>query len=360
MSTRAQSIAVAALLLFVVRAPAARAQAVPAKLSLERPDWVSSDAFSSLTSVRILSNGMVLAADTKDVEVHLLDANGKKVRQIGRSGAGPGEYTRPLVVALPGDSTLLLDVGARRYIVIDPRGQITKTEGVTPALGAGADAIAAADSKGRLLFGHKVASVSSGVGATSPIGRWARGADHFDTVTMFQGENPKIVPLKVKNSPIKDLAVQSRQVFAAVNDWVAAPSGRIAIIHAVPYRVDWVELNGKITQGTEVAVTRVPVTEIDRKTYEPDGPPYRRTYAAMKSPFMAEDAVADNQDNLWVPRNEAAGFKSRRWDVFAANGKLRGTVMIPSGRKLMAVTARHAYIRYTDSDGLQWIERYAR
>ena len=75
---------------------------------------------------------------------------------------------------------------------------------------------------------------------------------------------------------------------------------------------------------------------------------------------MIEFAVVDDQDNVWVPRWEAAGAKQRRWDVFSATGTLRGTVLLPIERRLMTITAQHAYVRYIDSDGLQWIERYAR
>ena len=85
-----------------------------------------------------------------------------------------------------------------------------------------------------------------------------------------------------------------------------------------------------------------------------------RHYAKLKSPFQADGAVVDDQDNVWVPRSETAQFKNRRWDVFGSTGKLRGTVLLPNGRRLMAVTAAHLYIRYTDSDGLQWLERYTR
>ena len=36
-----------------------------------------------------------------------------------------------------------------------------------------------------------------------------------------------------------------------------------------------------------------------------------------------------------------------------------GTTML-SHTTWRAVNATHAYVRYTDADGLQWIERYAR
>lgn len=277
----------------------AMAQNSAPTLSLAHPDWVSSEAFSSVAALRVLSSGALLVADRKEVEVHLLDATGKVIRQVGRKGSGPAEYTDPeRLIALPADSTLLLDRDARRYLVIDSRGQIAKTEVISPALGSGAESISAADSKGRLFFGSKLASMADDAGADTPIGRWTRGSDRFDTVSMFHPENPVVRPAQNLPKGFKALAGKARVVFAAVDDWVAAPSGRIAVIHAVPYRVDWVELNGKTTVGKPVAVTRVPVTDRDRKLYEPNGPPFQRVYATLKSPFIIESAVVDERENV--------------------------------------------------------------
>ena len=330
-------------------------------LSLARPDWVSAESFSSVGSMRVLSSGMVLAADEKELEVQLLNAAGMTVRQIGRKGSGPSEYSRPTtLIALPKDSTLLIDRDARRYLIIDPRGVITKTEPFPAAMGAFVDVMVGADPAGHLLFGNKLVSRLDESDGQQPIGRWTRGADTFETVSMFQAEAPGAHPVDLKTPGYKEFASKTREVFAAVDDWVTGASGRIAIIHANPYCVEWVETNGQRTTGSVVPLTRVPVTELDKKLYEPKGPPYIRNYAKLKSPFLSDGAVVDDRDNVWVPRSEAARFKNRRWDVFNATGKLRGTVLVPNGRMLKVINATHVYVRYTDADGLQWIERYPR
>ncbi|MEO7360975.1 MAG: hypothetical protein ABI120_11635 [Gemmatimonadaceae bacterium] len=81
------------------------AQNAPITWSVSHPDWVSAESFSSIVSVRVLSSGMVLAVDGKELEVQLLDASGKTIRQIGRKGSGPAEYSRPTaLIALPHDT----------------------------------------------------------------------------------------------------------------------------------------------------------------------------------------------------------------------------------------------------------------
>ncbi|MEO7360974.1 MAG: hypothetical protein ABI120_11630 [Gemmatimonadaceae bacterium] len=237
---------------------------------------------------------------------------------------------------------------------------ITKTESFPVAMGAFVDVMVGADRAGRLLFGSKLVSGLDESNGEQPIGRWTRGTDRFETITMFQAEVPTAHPVDLKTPGSKEFASKTREVFAAVDDWSTGSSGRIAIIHALPYRVEWVETNGKRATGRAVPITRVPVTDLDRKLNEPKGPPYVRHYAKLKSPFVSDAAVVDDQDNVWVPRSEAAQFTNRRWDVFSSTGKLRGTVLLPNGRMLKALTATHAYVRYIDSDGLQWIERYKR
>ena len=338
---------------------ASSAQNSPVTLSLARPDWVSADAFSSLDAIRVLSNGTVLVADAQEVEVHLLDATGKTVRQVGRKGSGPSEYTSPrALIALPHDSTFLLDRDARRHLIIDPRGQITKTEPFPTELGEFAESVVGADGAGRLLFGLKLTTRPDAAGAEQPIGRWPRGTNTFQTVAMFTAEHPATHPATI---PIAGTFVAAAsEVFGAANDWVTGTSGRIAVINATPYRVDWIQPDGKKTLGAPVTVTRVAVTDLDRKEREPAGPPYKRTYAKIKSPFSVGTGIVDDGDNVWVARSEPAGAKTRRWDVFGATGKLRSTVVVPITRRLLAITAKHAYVRYIDSDGLQWLERYAR
>ena len=81
------------------------------------------EPFSYLSAVRELADGRILAADPISQVLLRLDLDAGTVDTLGRHGAGPQEYKGPdQVFPLPGDSTLLVDLGNGRLTVIDPEG----------------------------------------------------------------------------------------------------------------------------------------------------------------------------------------------------------------------------------------------
>jgi hypothetical protein len=81
------------------------------------------EPFSYLSGVRELAGGKILAADPTSQVLLRLDLDAGTADTLGRHGPGPQEYDGPdQVFPLPGDSTLLVDLGNGRLIVIDPQG----------------------------------------------------------------------------------------------------------------------------------------------------------------------------------------------------------------------------------------------
>lgn len=332
-------------------------------LKLSKPDWTADEPFSVYPTIRQLENGTIIVADAKDVEVRLLGTNGQTLRPLGRKGSGPGEYSRPTkLMALTHDSTLLLDRSARRVLVIDPSGKFTATQPIPSKLGEGSEWLASADVLGRVYFRYQ-AEIKKGdppqeFGA---IARWSRDKDAFDTASIIKLDVPKLQNLPMPSHPeVTRMVVRRRVAFAAEDDWVAAPSGRVAIIHAAPYHVEWYATNGAKIVGETIPYTPVPVTEKDKKYWEPNGPPFIRDYPKTKSPFEAETAVVDESENVWVRRHDAFGSAVRRWDVFDPKGKLLGTQLIPAARRILAINRKYVYLSRTDADELVWLERFSR
>lgn len=338
------------------------AQSALPKLNLAKPDWTAEDAFSSMPTMRQLSNGSVIVADLQDKEVRLLTTNGNTARQLGRKGSGPGEYTAPRrLIALPNDSTLLLDRDARRILIIDPSAKIVSTQPIPTKLLSGSERLAAADGRGRVYFQFE-SDEKKGEPAptTAAVARWTRNRDTFDTVTLVALEVPKAQPMVLPPEMKANLVGRRRVSFASVDDWVTASSGRVAVIYASPYHIEWVESDRTRTIGGTVAIAPIKVTEQDKRYYEPKGPPFVRVYPETKSPFQPETAVVDESENVWVRRYEPFGSATRRWDVFNSKGKHLGAVPIAANRVLLAINKRYAYCARTDDDGLVWLERYSR
>lgn len=341
-----------------------RAQARPAfTLDVAHPDWVAAEPFTWFNGMRLLSNGNAIVTDLGEITVRLLGANGETIRTIGRTGAGPGEYTMPTaVIPLPGDTTLLLDRDARRYILLGPAGNVVATRAFPLELGVGAEAITAADDMGNLFF-QGDAPVTDGVPTRSaPIARWRRNATQFDTVAQLNLNLAisKGVALHLPDGAEGEFHAIERPRFGANDNWLAARSGRVAIIHAEPYRVEWVERDGRRTLGKPQLYSPIPVTIADKKSLEPKGPPFRRVYATNKPPFVDGSGVVDDGDNVWVQRSGSRRDAQLRWDIFDAKGNPAGFVQIPANTTIVAVNRTHLYLLRQDDNDEYWLERHTR
>ncbi|MBK8006898.1 MAG: hypothetical protein IPK12_24335 [Gemmatimonadetes bacterium] len=118
---------IAALLAGAVAVPLA-AQGNPAPRALKSPDAKFEEPFDQVVALRELANGRVLVTDVAAKAVLLADFRTQAHSQVGRSGQGPGEYNLPGdLIALAGDTTLVVDRGNRRMLVVTPDGKMGAT-----------------------------------------------------------------------------------------------------------------------------------------------------------------------------------------------------------------------------------------
>lgn len=175
----------------------AQAQRTPPTLALSRPAWTAAEPFAHITAVRELGSGAVLLADVVERRVHLLDAGGRTMRDIGRIGARPLEFRVPAaLVALRGDSTLLLDRDQRRFLIVTPEGALLDARRLPDALGQGAEFVRGADASGRLIFQASLLPANE----TNPfvaLKRWDRRTGQIDSVAAVLMPNPKPVSMAV-------------------------------------------------------------------------------------------------------------------------------------------------------------------
>jgi hypothetical protein len=78
--------------------------------------------FASIRSVLLDSAGALIVVDPRNRTVSEFDSTGALARQIGREGAGPGEYRDPYSVAWLDGNLALLDPGNPRLAVFDRAG----------------------------------------------------------------------------------------------------------------------------------------------------------------------------------------------------------------------------------------------
>jgi len=106
----------------------ASAQGPAPVVRLTTPNATLTEEFSAIRGVRELSDGRVLVSDYTDERVVVADLSRGTVTVRVSRGGGPGEARLPTrLVPIPGDSTLLADLGNNRLLVLDGQGRSTRT-----------------------------------------------------------------------------------------------------------------------------------------------------------------------------------------------------------------------------------------
>ncbi|MEO8448457.1 MAG: hypothetical protein ABI647_01630 [Gemmatimonadota bacterium] len=379
--------ALIAVVLVLAGGDAFRRQA-PAVTRLGSPDAVLPHDFSQIRGVVERRGGRLLVTDRIAEALLAVDFNARTATRIGRTGGGPEEYRLPgRLVPLPGDSVLLIDEGNDRLAVIGPDDRIHRTfHARTPELSVGLTP-RAVDSAGRfytmipdwVLFGMRQPSDSL------PIVRFAMGAERLERIGWIHPAPQPPPP------PRRDRPRIPMLIFGAGDSWAASPGGRIAIVHAAPYRIEWIEPNGTRATGPAVAWEPLPVTAADRTAYTkdflatsgiggkggPGGAPgglsavpaelqtdarvpemvANTAFAKTRPPFTDAAPRIAPDGRLWVERSTPLGAPST-WDVFDERGRPAARVELPRGRRLVALGAGAVYLAALDADGLEHLERY--
>lgn len=290
------------LLLIPALAVSAGAQQVPTR-TLSRPAVEYDEPFSSLSSLRELRDGRLIATDLRDKTLQLIDLASGSATAIGREGSGPTEWGLPTrALAMPGDSTYVADLLNSRFLVVAPDGKPVRT--FSPAAeaamqnvasrggGGGGDAgrggrgggaatfsiggggltmATATDARGRMYYrGLPFAFSADGQPTQAdsvPILRQMPGSSAVDTVAYARMAPSSASVSGGRASGNMRVQIGGGRPFENGDEWVVFPDGRVAIARAVDYRVDIVQPNKQLVRGTPVRYTPVRVTEADKQQW---------------------------------------------------------------------------------------------
>ena len=350
------------------------------------------DPFSFLNEVRELGDGTVMAADPLSQVLLRLDLRTATADTLGRVGEGPQEYQQPdQVFPLPGDSTLLVDLGKTQLIVVDPHGSFHAGMRMVEVDEAGSVLMMQprfVDREGRLYF------LGGGDSREAPadsiqVSRYDRRSGASETLGWLWRTPPIVTRI---DGGVRRTSVR----MAPRDDWAAGPDGRFAIVRADGYRVEWHFPDGRVVTGPPNPVETVPLTDEDKyASFE------AASSAGMQvSVFGGDDGAVEvsmsrvggslrNRDEInlrdyeWAERYPA--FKAgrariapggqlwvERWlhpkeaplmDVFGEDGVKIGSVALPPGRELIGWGTTSdgvpaVYLTRTDEFDLMYLERY--
>jgi len=348
------------------------------------------EPFSFLSRVRPLPDGRFLAADPLSQVLLRVDMDAGTADTLGGIGGGPEEYQQPdEVFALPGDSTLLVDLGKTYLTIIGPDGEFHDGMSMALPTADGAPSIVIpefVDGQGRIYY-----QGMGGLGGPADsmgISRYDRESASSEVVGMLWRTEP-IVTRSGENVSM------TRPRMAPDDDWAVGSDGRVAIVRANGYQIEWHLPDGTVVTGPETPFEEIGITyedkEADLEEYTGAGlsiaimrtasgdtnmqmsrggmrgggeePSVEdETWGETFPPFRVRASHVSPANELWVlrwlPRD-----REPMMDVFGPDGELLGAVLIPRDTRLVSFGEgpggeNTVFTVRTDEFGLQWLERY--
>jgi hypothetical protein len=343
-----------------------------APIALGPPNATLSAELTNVASVRELADGRVLIADVGESKLLIGDWRTGTMTQIGRQGSGPGEYASPrLLVALAGDSTLLVDPRNRRWLLL--RGaEIVETVGAqSPAVRNGGAVPNGADQAGHVLA---VVPRLPGPGTDGAalldslvLIRVSRASGRVDTVgTMrnrlmrLQSEGP-LDPTKPIAFTVNPLAVSEQATLF--------PDGTIAIARLAPYRVDWLTSAGARTLGGALPFVSTRLDDAEKRAVlareaNQSGRAARTPdevvdWPDVVPPFLGNALHAAPDGRLWIRRAPVGQRPGTTYDVVDRRGQLAARISMNGSSHVVGLGRNAVFVVETDGDGVQRLQRRA-
>ena len=363
--------------------------------ALGKPDAEFSEPFTSLTGVRELRDGRVVAIDARDKIIQMVDFKAGTGTKVAREGSGPGEYAFPSrLVPLPGDSSGVYDMLNSRLLVVLPDGKagpfITIERPSQPGPGGGTVRIGGsapryADAKGRLYWtGQAFSEPRPGqppkVADSLPILRYDRGTRKIDTLAWVRPAKENVQTSG--GGGRMEVRMGVANPFSPRDEWGVAPDGRVVVLRAPEYRVEWYGPAGKGATAS-IPFSPIKVTEKHKQEWRdsrkqatalmvtvengrqsvrtgppPADAPDPGNWPELLPPFLENSVYVAPNGEVRVNRTRQAGDDVAKYDVLDANAKVVKQVALPKKTRLVGLGNGTAYVVRIDEDDLQYLQRY--
>ncbi len=356
------------------------------EITLDEPAAVIDD-LSSINGIRELSNGSFLLSDGTGqalMKISLNQGGGGGIDTLGSVGPGPDEYRGPdVLAALPGDSTIMVDLGNGRLTVIAPNGEFTRTIPIAGERGGEFTMLfpRGTDRSGSFIFSRMVPG-PTGAPESAHIVKWDPEAG--SATTLGSVALPAMAVNRSGGSDARSEEI-SPVPMAPGDQWAVGPDGRVFVARWTDYHVEWIDSNGDVTIGQSMNPRPVPIRSGDKEAWidglsnalgveVEEGPGGSRMsfsrgmrgnrpsassfeWPENKPPFSR--VVVDGEGFGWVERAVPFGGRSV-YDVFDFSARHVATVSLRPGRTIVAVSGRRVYVDTEDEVGLRVLELFPR
>ena len=357
-----------------------------------------------MNGIRVRPDGSLLVADATGGELVLLDLDLGTRTVVGGRGEGPGEYQAPSRVwPLPGDSTLLMDVGNNRLTVLTSDltfGATRPMLEIDPAAGVLMLNPQVIDGSGRMYttngFSMSLPGMGAGGGSGSdsiPVVRATLDDLSPDTVATLAPRSTSRIEMRSNRGD--RVSTTQRAPYSASDSWGVAPDGSVAVARAADYHLEWTSSDGSVRSGAPVAWDAVPVGQAEKEAWVREqgsrtvqtatfvtggggGASPAASMAGARARSMAFGGASDDVDDYewpetlppftgrilidpegraWLRRHQPAGAPFL-YDIFTPDAEHAGMVEIAEGHTVMGFGGGGVYATFRDEVDLVYIARY--
>jgi hypothetical protein len=374
--------AIVAMLPVPVRAQAER------QLRLPPANGRLSEEFTSIGSVRELSDGRVLITDPQERRVVVADLRTGTVDQVGRRGQGPNEYGNAgTLIPLAGDSSLMVDFMSRRWLLFSGSSIVVTLPPDHPIIKAVKTFARGADGLGNVWISvsprefvqetAKAGSLDFGPGDSDFVVRGNRATGKLDTVAKIRVAVSRRTVTANAEGKFQSVSY-ARAPLATGEEAALFPDGWFAVARLQPYRVDWIAPDGRVARGRPLPVTTIKATGAEKEAYfarqaasrtpRPGMPAMpeamRREIDALRDQFppvfppFTGIPIAGGDGNLWLRRPVSKDFPHYRYDVVDRRGELVGVLSLATGERIITVGKAAVYVAWKDEDDIERLRRH--
>jgi hypothetical protein len=355
---------------------------VPPRITLKAADATHPHEFTSVMSLRELSDGRVLATDQREQRLLVLDFRNGSAADFGRKGKGPNEYVMVTQMhATVGDSSIMADIMSRRWLLLDGAQIVITVPPDDPAVQATQSFAFGADARGRVLTQRfpprrdGVTVIAAGKEDSTAIVLVDRRTGRADTVAMTRRRPSRYEQVTNAEGRVTFSSMMPTGPLVTEEQAALFQDGALAVARLDPFRVDWRSPTGQWTRGEPLPVPRIRVNARERAAFmerneanfrPPAQPmpfptpkrPEPADFPDYVPPFPAGAVTAGPAGTLLVRRTLSADYPDRNYFVIDRRGRLVGEFGLAPGEQVVGVGPRTIYVSQKDEDDIVTVRRH--
>lgn len=339
------------------------------RITLGAPTASPREEFSLVTGLRELADGRILVADGPELRVALLRFDGSQSESIRVLGNGPREVSSVgSLFRLGGDSSLLVDLAARRWLLLDGSRVARAMTSADAAIVSTRAFIESADRHGMVL---------SRAHSPPRIGRHTYSAADSTTLLLVSrstGETVAIARLRRRPTVESITRLDSRgepvegstRVVGVLTGEEAAcllADGTVMVARLDPFRVDIRSVQGVWSSGVVLPDSRVRVDASERRAFAARNRGVtipEEQFPEYLPPFSRGtlDLLAVNSAGILIRRTRSSKVTGNLYFFVDRRGRFVGHLELPAKERVVAVTLTNLYTANENDDGLERVVRY--